>query len=108
MPRIVSTYSLPSVSKAMPTKDSIMKLTNGLFHKVSDHIGAEFPDIEKEHWIVVNDAAKPADTPEAFDVIAMPNLYGHILYDVAVRIAGSTKIGKVCSMFKAIHGLASR
>jgi len=34
------------------TKDNIMKQTDGLFHKVFDEVGAEYPDIEKEHWIV--------------------------------------------------------
>ena len=58
------------------TKDNIMKLTDGLFHKVFDEIGAAYPDIEKEHWIVDIGAAKLADTPEVFDVVVMPNLYG--------------------------------
>jgi isocitrate/isopropylmalate dehydrogenase len=71
------------------TKDNIMKMTDGLFHKVFDEIGAEYPEIEKEHWIVDIGAAKLADTPEAFDVIVMPNLYGDILSDVAAQIAGS-------------------
>ena len=71
------------------TKDNIMKMTDGLFHKVFDEIGAEYPDIENEHWIVDIGAAKLADTPEAFDVIVMPNLYGDILSDVAAQIAGS-------------------
>src|SRR3954452_6723628 len=61
------------------TKDNIMKLTDGLFHKVFDEISAQYPDIEKEAWIVDIGAAKMADTPEAFDVIVMPNLYGDIL-----------------------------
>src|SRR5256714_12543095 len=30
------------------TKDNIMKLTDGLFHKVIDEAGEEYPDIEKE------------------------------------------------------------
>ncbi|MGH9695732.1 MAG: isocitrate/isopropylmalate family dehydrogenase, partial [Bryobacteraceae bacterium] len=34
------------------TKDNIMKFTDGLFHKVFDEVGAEYPGIEKEHWIV--------------------------------------------------------
>ncbi len=54
------------------TKDNIMKFTDGLFHKVFDEIGAEYPEFEKEHWIVDIGAAKMADTPEAFDVIVMP------------------------------------
>lgn len=96
------------------SKDNIMKMTDGLFHKVFDEIGAEYPEIEKEHWIVDIGAAKLADTPEVFDVIVMPNLYGDILSDVAaqisgsVGIAGSSNIGDTVSMFEAIHGSAPR
>ncbi|MBZ5610600.1 MAG: NADP-dependent isocitrate dehydrogenase [Acidobacteriia bacterium] len=95
-------------------KDNIMKMTDGLFHKIFDEIGAEYPTIEKEHWIVDIGAAKMADTPEAFDVIVMPNLYGDILSDVAAQIAGSVglagsaNIGSQCAMFEAIHGSAPR
>src|SRR5947199_2396021 len=71
------------------TKDNIMKLTDGLFHRVFDEIAAYYPAIENEHWIVDIGAAKLANTPEAFDVIVMPNLYGDILSDVAAQIAGS-------------------
>jgi isocitrate dehydrogenase len=96
------------------SKDNIMKFTDGLFHKVFDEIGAEYPEFEKEHWIVDIGAAKMADTPEAFDVIVMPNLYGDILSDVAAQIAGSVglagsaNIGQHCAMFEAIHGSAPR
>jgi len=96
------------------TKDNIMKLTDGLFHKVFDEIGAEYPQIEKEHWIVDIGAAKLADSPEIFDVIVMPNLYGDILSDVAAQIAGSvglagsSNIGEHAAMFEAIHGSAPR
>lgn len=96
------------------TKDNIMKLTDGLFHKVFNEIAAEYPEIENEHWIVDIGAAKMADTPNAFDVIVMPNLYGDILSDVAAQIAGSVglagsaNIGENISMFEAIHGSAPR
>lgn len=96
------------------TKDNIMKQTDGLFHGVFDEIAKEYPDIENEHWIVDIGAAKMADTPEAFDVIVMPNLYGDILSDVAAQItgsvglAGSSNIGETCAMFEAIHGSAPR
>jgi isocitrate dehydrogenase len=95
-------------------KDNIMKMTDGLFHKVFDEISVEYPDIQKEAWIVDIGAAKMADTPEAFDVIVMPNLYGDILSDVAAQIAGSVglagsaNIGEKCAMFEAIHGSAPR
>ncbi|HMT08117.1 MAG TPA: NADP-dependent isocitrate dehydrogenase [Pyrinomonadaceae bacterium] len=95
-------------------KDNIMKQTDGLFHRVFDEIAAEYPSIEADHWIVDIGAAKMADTPENFDVIVMPNLYGDILSDVAAQIAGSVglagsaNIGENISMFEAIHGSAPR
>ena len=94
------------------TKDNIMKQTDGLFHQVFNEIAVEYPDIENEHWIIDIGAAILADTPEAFDVIVMPNLYGDILSDVAAQITGSVglggsaNIGEECSMFEAIHGSA--
>lgn len=96
------------------TKDNIMKQTDGLFHQVFNEIAAEYPEIENEHWIIDIGAAKMADTPEAFDVIVMPNLYGDVLSDVAAQItgsvglAGSANIGESCAMFEAIHGSAPR
>lgn len=96
------------------TKDNILKLTDGLFHAVFDEIAKEYPSIENEHWIIDIGAAKLADTPNAFDVIVMPNLYGDILSDVAAQIAGSVglagsaNIGDHGAMFEAIHGSAPR
>ncbi len=94
------------------TKDNIMKMTDGLFHKVFDEIAAEYPDIEADHKIIDIGAAMLADTPEKFDVIVTPNLYGDIISDIAAQIAGSVglagsaNIGETCSMFEAIHGSA--
>jgi isocitrate dehydrogenase len=96
------------------TKDNIMKLTDGLFHRVFDEVAAEHPEIANEHWIVDIGAAKLADTPQAFDVVVMPNLYGDVLSDVAAQIAGSVglapsaNVGEHCAMFEAIHGSAPR
>src|ERR1700741_4017621 len=94
-------------------KDNIMKMTDGLFHKIFDEIAVAYPDIEKEGRIADIGAAKMAVTPESFDVIVMPNLYGDILSDVAAQIAGSVglagsaNIGDKCAMFEAIHGSAA-
>src|SRR5882762_3796569 len=96
------------------TKDNIMKITDGLFHKIFEEIAPEYPDIVNEHWIVDIGAAKMADTPEAFDVLVLPNLYGDVLSDVAAQIAGSVglagsaNIGEHIAMFEAIHGSAPR
>jgi len=96
------------------TKDNIMKMTDGLFHKVFDEIAAQYPETENEHWIVDIGAAKLADTPTVFDCVVMPNLYGDVLSDVAAQIAGSVglagsaNIGENIAMFEAIHGSAPR
>ncbi len=96
------------------TKDNILKLTDGTFHRIFEEVAAEYPDLKSEHWIVDIGAAKLADSPEQFDVIVMPNLYGDILSDVAAEIAGSVglggsaNIGDQVAMFEAIHGSAPR
>lgn len=96
------------------TKDNILKMTDGLFHKTFDDIAKEFPDITPEHWIIDIGAAKMTDTPENFEVIVLPNLYGDILSDIAAQIAGSVglagsaNIGEHFAMFEAIHGSAPR
>lgn len=94
------------------SKDNIMKLTDGLFHKLFDEIGAEYPEIEKDHRIIDIGSALLADTPEKFDVIVTLNLYGDIISDIAAQVAGSVglcgsaNIGDQCAMFEAIHGSA--
>ena len=94
------------------TKDNIMKLTDGHFHDMFKQVAAEYPSIKSENMIVDIGAARLADTPENFDVVVMPNLYGDIISDIAAQIAGSVglagsaNIGNKCAMFEAIHGSA--
>jgi isocitrate dehydrogenase len=93
-------------------KDNIMKLTDGLFHKVFLQIAAEYPDIINESQIIDIGAAHLAAHPERYDVIVTSNLYGDIISDIAAEIAGSvgmagsSNIGKNIAMFEAIHGSA--
>ena len=93
-------------------KDNIMKHTDGLFHDVFKEVAKEYPNIESDSWIIDIGAARLADTPERFDVVVMPNLYGDIVSDIAAQISGSVglagtaNIGPSCSMFEAIHGSA--
>jgi isocitrate dehydrogenase len=94
------------------TKDNIMKMTDGLFHKVFDEISAQYPEFVKEHMIIDIGTARMAARPEQFDVVVTPNLYGDIISDVAaeltgsVGLAGSANIGEHVAMFEAIHGSA--
>ncbi len=94
------------------TKDNIMKLTDGLFHRVFDEVALEYPDIAAEHQIIDIGAARLADQPGRFDVIVTLNLYGDIISDIAAQIsgsvglAGSANIGSEAAMFEAVHGSA--
>ena len=93
-------------------KDNIMKHTDGLFHEVFKEIAQEYPEIEADNWIIDIGAARLADTPEIFEVVVTPNLYGDVVSDIAAQItgsvglAGSANIGESCAMFEAIHGSA--
>ncbi|WP_340076371.1 NADP-dependent isocitrate dehydrogenase [Leptobacterium sp. I13] len=93
-------------------KDNIMKITDGLFHKVFDEIAAEYPDIKSETQIIDIGSAHLAARPQNYDVIVTANLYGDIISDIAAEIAGSVgmcgsaNIGKNVAMFEAIHGSA--
>jgi isocitrate dehydrogenase len=94
------------------TKNNIMKLTDGLFHRVFEEVAREYPDIESDHQIIDIGAARLAAQPEWFDVIVTLNLYGDILSDIAAQVAGSVglagsaNIGEKVAMFEAVHGSA--
>lgn len=94
------------------TKDNIMKLADGLFHKIFNEVAKEYPDIQADHKIIDIGTALIADKPEMFDVIVTLNLYGDIISDVAAQITGSvglggsSNVGEDVAMFEAIHGSA--
>ncbi|XVN43439.1 MAG: NADP-dependent isocitrate dehydrogenase [Candidatus Rickettsia vulgarisii] len=94
------------------SKDNIMKLSDGIFHKVFDEIRSEYPQIKSDFSIVDIGTARLATQPETFDVVVTLNLYGDIISDVAADIsgsvgqAGSANIGQDYALFEAIHGSA--
>ncbi|EIM78491.1 isocitrate dehydrogenase [Nitritalea halalkaliphila LW7] len=94
------------------TKDNIMKLADGLFHKTFDEIAKEYPEIETDHKIIDIGSALIAERPEIFDVIVTLNLYGDIISDIAAQVTGSVglggsaNVGEEVAMFEAIHGSA--
>lgn len=94
------------------SKDNIMKMTDGLFHKIFDRVAKEYPELENNHMIVDIGAAKIAASPHIFDVVVTENLYGDIISDIAAEVSGSvglcgsSNIGQHGAMFEAIHGSA--
>ncbi len=93
-------------------KDNIMKICDGVFTQAFRDIGAEYPQIEQEPYIIDIGAARIANSPERFDVVVTENLYGDIISDIAAEIsgsvglAGSANLGRNFAMFEAIHGSA--
>ncbi len=93
-------------------KDNIMKITDGLFHRVFESVAAEYPEIEMNVQIIDFGMANFVHRPESYDVIVLPNLYGDILSDVAAQMTGSVgmggsiNIGNGGALFEAIHGSA--
>lgn len=103
-------------SVTIVTKANIIKTTDGKFLDVARQVSARYPGIKWEGWYIdIMTAAliNPARQKQ-FQVLALPNLYGDILTDEAAQIqggvgtAGSANVGKVYSMFEAIHGSAPR
>jgi isocitrate dehydrogenase len=94
------------------SKDNIMKLTDGIFHKTFDEIREEYKEIESDHYIIDIGAARLATNPEHFDIVVCQNLYGDIVSDItaeisgSVGLAGSSNLGEKYAMFEAIHGSA--
>ena len=94
------------------SKDNIMKMTDGIFHKSFDDLSQYYPKLESEHYIIDIGTARLATRPEDFDIVVTSNLYGDIISDVvaeisgSVGIAGSANVGDSFAMFEAIHGSA--
>ncbi len=94
------------------SKDNIMKMCDGAFHRIFDAIAKEYPDVATDHYIIDIGSARIASRPEVFDVIVTENLYGDIISDIAaevsgsVGLAGSSNVGDDFAMFEAIHGSA--
>jgi isocitrate dehydrogenase (NAD+) len=103
-------------SVTIVTKANIIKTTDGKFLDIARHVAERYPGITWEGWYIdIMTAAliNPARQKQ-FQVLALPNLYGDILTDEAAQIqggvgtAGSANLGKIYSMFEAIHGSAPR
>jgi len=69
-------------------KANIMKLGDGLFLRSCEEISKLYPEIEFEQMIVDNCCMQMVAKPQQFDVMVMPNLYGHIVVNLAAGLVG--------------------
>ena len=93
-------------------KANIMKLSDGLFLRCCREVAAGYPEIKYNELIVDNAAMQLVSRPEQFDILAMPNLYGDIMSDLAAGLVGGlgvvpgANIGDSHAVFEAVHGSA--
>lgn len=95
-------------------KANIMKFTDGLFLETSRQVAQRYPEIEFEDRIVDNMCMQLVQKPELYDIVALPNLYGDILSDLAAGLVGGlgvapgANIGHNAAVFEATHGSAPK
>ena len=69
-------------------KANIMKMVDGLFLDCCRIASEKYPHIEYEEMIVDNTCMQLTKSPEQFDVMVMPNLYGSIVTSVGAGLVG--------------------
>ncbi len=93
-------------------KANIMKFSDGLFLDVARRVAAQFPDVTFEDRIIDALCMQLVQTPDRFDVLVLPNLYGDIVSALGAGLIGGTGVapgghlGVHLSVFEATHGTA--
>lgn len=93
-------------------KANIMKLSDGLFIECSRAVAKQYPDIAYDERIVDAACMQLVMTPEKFDVLVLPNLYGDIVSDLCAGLVGGlgivpgANLGTENAVFEAVHGSA--
>ena len=93
-------------------KANILKLGDGLFLQCARAVSRDHTDIGYDERIIDAACMSLVMTPEKFDVLLLPNLYGDIVSDLAAGLVGGlgvvpgANIGSGCAVFEAVHGSA--
>lgn len=93
-------------------KANIHKLTDGLFLECFRAIAPEYPDVRSDEMLVDNCCMQLVTSPQNFDVVLTPNLFGDILSDLCAGLVGGLgvapggNIGSGRAVFEAVHGSA--
>jgi len=71
-------------------KANIMKQGDGLFLRTCTRIAKKYPTIEFNDMIVDNTCMQLVKTPQQFDVMILPNLYGNVITNVCCGLTGGS------------------
>jgi isocitrate dehydrogenase (NAD+) len=95
-------------------KANIMKHTDGLFLEVAKEVAKKYNDVGFDSALVDNLAMQLIKSPERYDVLVLPNLYGDIISDLCAGLIGGlgvapgANIGDNMALFEAVHGSAPK
>lgn len=84
------------------------------WREVVTALGAEYPDVELDHYYVDNCAMQLVKNPRQFDVLVTENMFGDILSDQASMLTGSlgmlasASIGGDIGLYEPSHGSAPK
>ena len=93
-------------------KDTVFKMGCGLFAEVCQGVAKEYPDVAYDEVLVDTFGLKMVMNPRQFDVIAITNMFGDIMSDVAGGLVGgmglapALQMGPAHAMAQAAHGSA--
>ena len=94
-------------------KDTVFKLSCGMFVEECKKLAAEYPDVRVDDVIVDTFAMRLVRDPQSFDVVVTTNMFGDILSDEAAGLVGGLGMAPgLCigdgdvAMAQATHGSA--
>ena len=96
-------------------KTNVLTFAGGLWSRVVNEVGAEYPDVEVAYQHVDAATIHMVTDPGRFDVIVTDNLFGDIITDLAAAVCGGIGLaasGNIDatrtnpSMFEPVHGSA--
>jgi 3-isopropylmalate dehydrogenase len=96
-------------------KHNVLVHAGGLYQRLTDEVGAEFPDVRADYLHVDAATIFMVSDPARFDVLVTDNLFGDILTDLAAAVTGGIGLAAsgnlnpdrtAPSMFEPVHGSA--
>lgn len=93
-------------------KYNVLWETDGLFRQTVEAIVDQYPELTYEEFLVDDLARRLVASPQDFDVVVLPNLYGDILSDVGAATIGGLGLapsgcyGADYAYFEPVHGTA--
>jgi isocitrate dehydrogenase (NAD+) len=93
-------------------KANVMRFSDGIFLEAAVEEASDFSDIAWDEIQIDHLSSRLARSPQDFDVLLLPNLYGDIISDLCAGLVGGlglipgANIGWEYAVFEAVHGSA--